>query len=79
MHALQIPYKMLRDSNPFSNELSAVPLFWVEFSSILVGFCFRPEMLLEPFKGSRQLALWNQFVARCLSDLPTHAGVRWAC
>ncbi len=79
MHALQISYRMLRDCYSFSSELSAFPLFWVEFSGILVGICFRPEMLLEPFRGSRQLVLWNQFVEWCLSDLPVHAGVRWAC
>lgn len=50
MHALQISYRMLTDSNLFRLELCALSFFffWVEFSSMYGGFV-KPELL--PLKG----------------------------
>lgn len=82
MRALQISYRMLRDSDLFRLEL--FPLFWVDFSSIYVGFFFFFFYVTPEFVGAfrrAQAISGVKPICRLVfyRDSPVQAGVRWAC
>lgn len=81
MHALQISYRMLTDSNLFRLELCALSFFFFlgRVFEYVWRICQARTITIKGEGGSRQLVVWNQFVDWCLSDLTVQAGVRWAC